>query len=137
MAEHEAGQRVHAQQPGRRAAHLAHLVDDLVGARHQLVAVAEERLAHLRQPHGARGAVEQRAAEQVFELLHARGDHRLRQAQLARRLGKALRLRHAHEGFDAQEAVHATSVGGAPEVPARLVGSTNCCNASRHDKMPP
>ena len=56
----------------------------------------------------ARGAMEQRAAEQVFELLHARGDHRLRQAQLARRFGETLRLRHAHEGFDAEEAVHAS-----------------------------
>ena len=37
-------QRMHAQQTGRRSSHLAHLIDDLIGSRHEVVAVAEERL---------------------------------------------------------------------------------------------
>jgi len=50
--------------------------------------------------------MEQRDAEMFFQLLDARGNDGFGDADLARRVRKALRLRHAHERFDAEYQVH-------------------------------
>lgn len=105
VPEHEAGQGVHAQSTHRRGGHLAHLVDHLVGAADQLDAVMQEGLAQLAQAHAAHVAMEQGRADEVLELADALGDHRARDAQLARRLGETARLGNANEGFDGNEAV--------------------------------
>jgi hypothetical protein len=49
--------------------------------------------------------MEQGRADEVLELADALGDHRARDAQLARRLGETARLGNANEGFDGNEAV--------------------------------
>ena len=50
--------------------------------------------------------MEQRHAEVFFQLLDVRGDDGFGDADLARRVREALRLRHAHKRFDAQYQVH-------------------------------
>jgi tetratricopeptide (TPR) repeat protein len=120
--EHHAGQRMDAQRARGRAARIAHLVDDVVGAAHQLGAVAQEGLAHVAEPHHPRAAVEQRRAQELLQLLDARGDHRIGHPQLARRLRKALGLRDANEGFDALEAVHGGTVLRGPAFRVRQRG---------------
>ena len=54
--------------------------------------------------------MEQGQTEMLFQLLDARGDDGFGDADLARRVSKALRLRHPHERFDAENQVHPTIV---------------------------
>ena len=53
--------------------------------------------------------MQQRGADEGFELLDARRDDRARDAHLPRSLGKALGFGDAHEGVDGEEAVRAGS----------------------------
>src|ERR1019366_10249073 len=110
VAEHEAGQGVHALAPAPRGRDLAHLIDDLVGAADELGANAQEGEAELRELDAARVAVKERRADEAFKLLDARRDDRAREPHLARRLGEAARLGDAHEGIDRGKAVHACGI---------------------------
>ena len=76
--------------------------------------------------------MEQRRADELLELLHARGDHRLGDAHVAGRLRKALRLGDTHEGFDGKQAVHgAANPDRAIALHAKPAASAPCLWSSQ------
>ena len=106
MAERESRQDMDAQRAFERAALALRAQRQILHLLHQFAAVAVVQFARFRKLDRARGAMEQRHAKMLFELLDARGDDGFRDADLARRVGEALRLRHAHERLDTQYQVH-------------------------------
>ena len=110
VAEHEAGQRMHAQVAGGAGPRVAHLVEDVVGPPDQFGAVAQERLAHVAQPDDARAAMEERRADMVLQLLDPAGDDRLGDPHLPRGFREALGLRDANESLDVFKAVHGSAM---------------------------
>jgi hypothetical protein len=113
VSQHQSCQGMHAQGSRRRAAHIPHLIDEVVGPRDQFGAVAQERLADLAETNHPRAAVKQRRADIVLQLLDPRRHHGARDPQLPRRFGKVLGLRHPDEGFDVLQTVHAATVAAA------------------------
>jgi hypothetical protein len=57
--------------------------------------------------------LEERGSDVLLELLDARRDHGLSDAQLARSFCEALRLSHTHERLDVLQSVHALQANSA------------------------
>ena len=79
------------------------------------------------QAHAPGGAGQQRRPEVLLEVVHALGDQRLRQPQLARRLGETLEFGHAQEGPDGGEVVQSFTpsergIRTVPDYPATRRG---------------
>ena len=53
-----------------------------------------------------RGAMKQRRADKLLELLHTAGDHRLRHTQLTRDIREARCLGNAYKGVNALKGIH-------------------------------
>jgi len=65
--------------------------------------------------------MEQRGVDEFFELLDALGDHRVRDAELARRLCEAFGLGDPDERLDTQEAIHGLRAYARSAGRARIV----------------
>ena len=70
--------------PLRAAVQLLDLVARAAHLAEHRARAAHERLAHRRQDHAARAALEQRHAKLAFEFVHAARQRRLRQRQVPR-----------------------------------------------------
>lgn len=110
MPEHQPGQRLHAQRTGRLCAHVAHLVDNVVGPYDQIGAIVQESLPQLAQANDSRAAVEQRHTQVILKLFDSGCDYRFGNPHLTRGLGKTLRLRHAYKCLDVLKTIHQGTV---------------------------
>ena len=91
-------------------------------------AIAQERVAELREADTARVAMKQRRADEGLELLDPRGHDGARDAHLPSRLGEALRFGHPDERVYRGEAVHSGVMMAAVDGAAgwhRLHGPTH------------
>ncbi|KDD11411.1 hypothetical protein L523_2410 [Bordetella bronchiseptica MBORD731] len=116
-----ARQQARGQRRQRRHRHLAVLgagdaadrVDGLAKRHLQRGGLLHEHLAGGRQPHGARGAVEQAHAQRLLDAQHLGRQCRLRQVQLRRRLPEIERAAQYQDGLDiahGQIDLHGTSL---------------------------
>ena len=109
MAERETRQDVNVERARERLRLGAGAAGEIVHLVHELHALAIVRFAGFGEAHGASRAMKERDAEVLLELLHARGDHRFRHAELPRRVRETLRLGRAHERLHRHENVHPVS----------------------------
>ena len=89
--------------------------------KYQLEAVAQESLAEFGQSHAAWFAVEQRGADELFELLDARGTDRARDPHLARGFGEVLRFGDTNESVYGEKTVHGCGRTPGPRHWQRIV----------------
>ena len=109
MAEREARENMHVERARQRMRFRAGAAREIVHLVHELQALAIVRFAGFGEAHGASRAMKERDAEVLLQLLHARGDHRFRHAELPRRVRETLRFGGAHERLHRHENVHPVS----------------------------
>ena len=106
------GRQAHAQPAARLGDGVLHHRARIVELVEDAAAALVEHRAFLREPHLARGAVEQPQAQLLLEPRHVLADRRGGDAEQPPRLGEAQQVGRPHEGFEAAETVHRLATSG-------------------------
>ena len=106
FGKHVRAHRQRRTQLERADVEVAHALDRVAALLQRLqraAGVRKERRAHLREPHAAAVALEQRLAQIALERLDARGDGGLREEQRVRRLAEGAVLGDLYKRLDLSE----------------------------------